>query len=500
MLGHPLPKADNERLTQYRAMGSNELQGLLPLIPGMPVMIMENLAIGSKIINSARGTLRDVIYSVKDDQKIAQCAYVLLPSSTLQLPLEDEHVVPTFLQTSYFSYKALPGRSFKIARHQLPIIPAWAFTDYKVQGASLDKVIVDLARIWLFFTHLLRIDRSVDYRKICAPNFKDYPTSIKRHHNGFTASMSKLPNLWPLPHSEKITAHTGPNHLQHWERYPCQLEEMGKWAVVAKDKSTTDRSRENIIVYRNPPDCTSNALFPVSVHLYGCLQKFTVGKFGNWDGNPLTAKQAIQSLTLTSGGHREGWQNQLDALNVASAFASRTLQIPLHQAHFPRQLYFQRKVFQQADDTSSCSSDDHHAHPISDSHPPTQISPLGTFLTNPNWQWNDALPVLQLTANRECIPLHEIRLNKFDFIEVDAEFNVVVSRGKEGTSVLNIFLSFKHMVRLLDATSTKVTNTSQKHALDSADYMESTPHVKRLCAVTRPRAAQLSTSKPTEMS
>ncbi|KAI5997053.1 hypothetical protein EDD15DRAFT_2163207 [Pisolithus albus] len=154
-------------------------------------------------------------------------------------------------------------------------------------------------------------------------------------------------DLWPPPHSEKISARAGPHDLQRWERYPCELEDMCKWALVAKDKSTMDKSRENIIVYRNPPDCTSNVLYPVSVHLYGCLQNFTVGKFGNWDGNPFTAKRAIQSLTLTSGGHREAWRNQLEALNVASAFASRTLQIPLHRAHFPSQLYFQRKVFQQ---------------------------------------------------------------------------------------------------------------------------------------------------------
>ncbi|KAI6014876.1 hypothetical protein PISMIDRAFT_113920, partial [Pisolithus microcarpus 441] len=32
-----------------------------------------------------------------------------------------------------------------ISCHQLPIIPVWAFTDYKVQGTSLQKVVVDLA-------------------------------------------------------------------------------------------------------------------------------------------------------------------------------------------------------------------------------------------------------------------------------------------------------------------------------------------------------------------
>ncbi|KAI6001857.1 hypothetical protein EDD15DRAFT_2361185 [Pisolithus albus] len=291
-------------------------------------------------------------------------------------------------------------------------------------------------------------------------------------------------DLWPAPHCEKIAARAGPHKLQPWERYPCDLEGMCDWATITKDKSAKDKRRENIIVYRTPPESTSNALYPVSVRLYGCLQNFTVGKFGNWDGNPLTAKRAIQSLTLISGGHHDPWRNQLDALDVASAFASRTLQLPLQRAHFPTQLYFQRKA-----DVSSASTTNTYPPPtLSNPQSCSQASPMGSFCTNPNWQWNDALPILQLTGNSQCVPLHEIRLNKFDFVEVDAEFNIVISRGKEGAAVVKVYLSFKHVVRLLDASNTKVTNASQKRAFECMDSLDSTPTVKRLCAVTRGRS------------
>ncbi|KAI5999551.1 hypothetical protein EDD15DRAFT_2125055, partial [Pisolithus albus] len=197
--------------------------------------------------------------------------------------------------------------------------------------------------------------------------------------------------------------------LQPWEKYPCELEDMCKWAVVAKDKSSMDKSRENIIIYRNPPDTTSNALYPVSVRLYGCLQKFTVGKFGNWDG----------------------YKSKLPFAPISSSY---TLQ---------------------ADDTSPTATNDFPADTASKSQLRSQDSPLGLFRTNASWEWNDALPILQLTARHECVPLHEIRLNNFDFIEIDAEFNVVISRGKEGMPVVKVYLSFKHIVRLLDATSMK---------------------------------------------
>ncbi|KAI5988183.1 hypothetical protein EDD15DRAFT_2172667 [Pisolithus albus] len=224
-------------------------------------------------------------------------------------------------------------------------------------------------------------------------------------------------NLWPITHSEMIAVRAGPKSLSGWEQFPRDLEGMFNWATIAKDASCTDKSRENIVIYRNPPTPAPDAMYPISVRLYGCLQSFNVGKFGNWDGygsppphypyahqlfpydrDPSTAMRATQSITLTSGGHDEAWQNQLDNLNIASAFASRMI----------------------------------------------------------NWEWNDALPILQITPTHECIPLHEILLNRFDFVEVDAEFNLVVSRPTDGSPTLKFFLSFKHLVRLLDASTSKV--------------------------------------------
>jgi hypothetical protein len=76
----------------------------------------------------------------------------------------DYEVVPILPIHSYFSYKTLvnddgdedsihdrPQKkkqlkdpSFSISRLQLPLLPAYAFTDYKIQGRSLTNIIVDL--------------------------------------------------------------------------------------------------------------------------------------------------------------------------------------------------------------------------------------------------------------------------------------------------------------------------------------------------------------------
>ena len=63
----------------------------------------------------------------------------------LQLPGENPHVIAVFPRTVAFKYTSKDRVKFNISRRQIPIVPGWAFTDYKAQGASLHTAIVDLA-------------------------------------------------------------------------------------------------------------------------------------------------------------------------------------------------------------------------------------------------------------------------------------------------------------------------------------------------------------------
>jgi hypothetical protein len=122
-----------------------EALGRLPLIPGMRVMITENLSMGNKIVNGSKRELEDVVYKVIPEGREAVCVYVRMlsfPVATDRLP---SSVVLVFPKTVQFSYRPSQSRSVRVSRTQLPLVPAWAFTDYKVQGASLPPVVVDLA-------------------------------------------------------------------------------------------------------------------------------------------------------------------------------------------------------------------------------------------------------------------------------------------------------------------------------------------------------------------
>ncbi|KAH7906874.1 hypothetical protein BJ138DRAFT_567702 [Hygrophoropsis aurantiaca] len=58
-----------------------------------------------------------------------------------------EDVVPILPTNSSFRYKSPDGVRFNISRKQLPILPAYAFTDFKVQGKTFVKVILDINKM-----------------------------------------------------------------------------------------------------------------------------------------------------------------------------------------------------------------------------------------------------------------------------------------------------------------------------------------------------------------
>ena len=126
-----------------------EMQGKLPLVPGMKVMIMTNLAINEKVVNGSEGILRQVHYRVDEqDRRYAVKAYVEVKGSTFQYEDLPPAWVPIFPEPDTYKIKLPVGddetKTFSVNRTQLPIVPAYCYTDYKVQGRTMDRVIVDL--------------------------------------------------------------------------------------------------------------------------------------------------------------------------------------------------------------------------------------------------------------------------------------------------------------------------------------------------------------------
>ncbi|KAI0037271.1 hypothetical protein FA95DRAFT_1463808, partial [Auriscalpium vulgare] len=124
-----------------RSNVTDDLLGSLPCFEGMRVMITENLSMGHGVVNGSEGTVVKISYREGEDgERSATCAYVHIPDCGMNMVGLPQDVVPIFPVKTIFEFEG-----HRIRRQQLPVLPAYAYTDYKSQGRSLDKVIVDLA-------------------------------------------------------------------------------------------------------------------------------------------------------------------------------------------------------------------------------------------------------------------------------------------------------------------------------------------------------------------
>lgn len=121
--------------------------GKLPLFIGMRVMITTNLAILHSAVNGAEGIVRGFKMERRHGVSTAKVVYVEIPGAGHIAPGLPEDWVPIFPEKTSFKAKILrDGSTLKcnISRFQLPLTPAYCYTDYKAQGRSMDYAIVDL--------------------------------------------------------------------------------------------------------------------------------------------------------------------------------------------------------------------------------------------------------------------------------------------------------------------------------------------------------------------
>jgi hypothetical protein len=141
-----LTGALQRRMWRVKSNVSEDSLGLLPLAQGMKVMVTENVSVSMHVVNGAEGTIRSIKYRTDTDgHRYAVIAYVHIPNCGLKMSGLEADVVPISPVSTWFKYKSPSGQKFGISRKQLPLLPAFAYTDSKSQGRSLSHAIVDLA-------------------------------------------------------------------------------------------------------------------------------------------------------------------------------------------------------------------------------------------------------------------------------------------------------------------------------------------------------------------
>ncbi|CAK5283389.1 unnamed protein product [Mycena citricolor] len=137
-----------------------DLPHLIELAIGMSVMVTNNVETDLDLTNGARGTIKDIILD-PDEPPIGPesvvhlkrlPAYILVQferTRAAQLSGLPSGVLPiqpaktTYLVKSWLSRGTSVNKT--ITRRQYPLTGAYAFTDYRLQGQTLKRVIVDIA-------------------------------------------------------------------------------------------------------------------------------------------------------------------------------------------------------------------------------------------------------------------------------------------------------------------------------------------------------------------
>ena len=144
-----------QRSSGDRRRKRKDLPETIELAIGMKVMVTSNIATDLDITNGARGIIVDVILNPEEPpledgsiitlKYLPQCVLVKL-SRTRAARLDglDDGVIPIFPAKSSMQV-TLERKTKTITRFQYPITAAYCFTDYRSQGQTIPRVIIDIA-------------------------------------------------------------------------------------------------------------------------------------------------------------------------------------------------------------------------------------------------------------------------------------------------------------------------------------------------------------------
>jgi PIF1-like helicase len=137
---------------------TRNLKRRVELAVGMRAMVILNIATEADLANGTRGTVQGFVLDPREERAVPdEKGHVHLrypppviyfkPDTKTNVVFEGipPGIIPISPSTHGFSV-TVNGEKVKIERSQLAVVPAYAFTDYKSQGQTMEYVIVDISR------------------------------------------------------------------------------------------------------------------------------------------------------------------------------------------------------------------------------------------------------------------------------------------------------------------------------------------------------------------
>ncbi|PPR00579.1 hypothetical protein CVT26_009855 [Gymnopilus dilepis] len=140
--------AQAEYLLNLESTKVRDSLGRLNLFEGMKVMVTDNIALDSQIVNGSEGVVRKIVYKEDDNgRRYAVVVYIHIEGLGFKIENLEQDVVPVFpirVQIRNDDIEAMGFQGSSFARLQIPLVPAYSYTDFKSQGRTLTRAIVDI--------------------------------------------------------------------------------------------------------------------------------------------------------------------------------------------------------------------------------------------------------------------------------------------------------------------------------------------------------------------
>ena len=136
-----------DHLANCHLGSTNQHVGRLPLVLGMPVVIVQNFNIPNGIVNGCTGILMSTQFTTDaDSHRHAHSCIAKTSDATQELlsNLPEQHAVALEDTVDLAFTHPHSGKKSKFRRMQLPIMPGFTITAHKVQGLTIQSLIIDL--------------------------------------------------------------------------------------------------------------------------------------------------------------------------------------------------------------------------------------------------------------------------------------------------------------------------------------------------------------------
>ncbi|RDB16871.1 ATP-dependent DNA helicase PIF1 [Hypsizygus marmoreus] len=157
--GDPVTNAQRLIIVGMNEKRTGKLPERVQIAVGMKAMVLLNIATEAELANGTRGVIVDIVLDYREDvHDIAADGTIHLQyppavicfkpdiPSPVEFPGLSKGLIPIAPTEVTFRITTPDGKSHQIRRRQLAVTPAYAFTDYKSQGQTIETVIVDIAK------------------------------------------------------------------------------------------------------------------------------------------------------------------------------------------------------------------------------------------------------------------------------------------------------------------------------------------------------------------